>query len=49
MAMTDQMEVDLREWLIDNEMNSPTHLEDIWKLLEIIAEHLQELEGSRGN
>jgi hypothetical protein len=49
MAMTDHMEVDLREWLIDNEMNSPTHLEDIWKLLEIIAEHLRELEGADAN
>jgi|DEB0MinimDraft_3_1074331.scaffolds.fasta_scaffold114125_2 hypothetical protein len=44
MALNEMLEI-LDEWLQDNTAE-PTHLEDIVQLLEVIAEHLRDLEGN---
>lgn len=43
MALNEMLEI-LDEWLQDNAAE-PTHLDDVWKLLEVVAEHLRDLEG----
>lgn len=40
-----EMSESLREWLTQNELESPTHLDDVIKILEVLAQHLDDLKG----